>query len=327
VDILLNISILHFEDTRTSVSGYGRYLANLCRSLVEKGHQVDTLSLFGSPSNSSLWAERLKRTRYSAFLFSNTKQLNLYDIVLFTEPLYPQNLILLRYLKMQLKVKVVLWLSIPRIKAMIYYLPINHKFPAYVTSEKAFVLAKQIATRVELFPSGVDIGRLQPVDMDKKWDFLYIGNLYREKGVLLLLQAMKLLKEKKVSLKLKIIHASGEGAVYYRRYISNNKLDNVDMEMSIIDKHLSIFNSARVYVYPGISYHRVADVVLTIIEAYACGLPVVTTSLYRYINLPNMIYTDANPELLANAMLKAIETWNQQKQGQILFAIQRDYSL
>ena len=99
------------------------------------------------------------------------------------------------------------------------------------------------------------------------------------------------------------------------------------MEKAIIADHISAYNSARVFVYPGTSYDHVAEVPLTILEASACGLPVVTTSLYRHIDLPNITITDVDPESLAQALLRAGNNWNQSKRDDTTAAIREKYSL
>jgi len=323
----LKIAILHFENIKKPLTGDGAYFLNLSQSLIERGHTVDILSAFDTPSRVFLWLDRIKRSGYTAFLLARAHKLNRYDIVLFTEPLYPHNLALLRYLKRRIKPEIVLYTNMPSIVNNLYYAPINTKFPALISAEITRPFAEKIASRVKLLSPGVDVRKLRPMDRDKKWDFLYIGHLYKEKGVLLLLQAMKLLREKRPSLRLKIIHTSSSEENSYREYISDNRLDNVDIERAIINDHTSTYNSTRVFVYPGIAYGRVAATPLTIIEASACGLPVVTTTLYRHINLPNITFAETDPESLADAMFRVIDGWNLEKQGQTLSAIHRDWSL
>ncbi len=309
------------------MDGDGRYLLNLSRDLAERGHEVSTLSLFGTPSKISLWADRFKRTIYSIFVLFKASKLRHYDIVLFTEPLYPYNLMLLRYLKFRTKAHVILHVHVPRINSRLYYLPIMNKFPVLISGEIARPFAESIATKVGLVPPGIDISKFYPLDIDKKWDVLYIGHLYREKGVLFLLDAMKWLKNNGSPLKLKIIHTpSGEEKIYHR-YIRENELTNVDMERAIITDHISVYNSARVFVYPGISYNRVAATPLTILEASACGLPLVCTSQYQHLGLPNITFTDPDAKSLASALLQAASHSNPKTCDEAVAIIREKYSL
>jgi glycosyltransferase involved in cell wall biosynthesis len=202
-----------------------------------------------------------------------------------------------------------------------------NKFPVLISGEIARPFAESIATKVGLVPPGIDISKFYPLDIDKKWDVLYIGHLYREKGVLFLLDAMKWLKNNGSPLKLKIIHTpSGEEKIYHR-YIRENELTNVDMERAIIAEHISVYNSARVFMYPGISYNRVATTPLTILEASACGLPVVCTSLYRHIGLPNITFTDPDAKSLASALLQAASHSNPKTCDEAVAIIREKYSL
>ncbi len=323
----MRIAILHFQDIKSPVDGDGRYLLNLSRGLAERGHEVSTLSLFGTPSKISLWADRFKRTIYSIFVLFKASKLRHYDIVLFTEPLYPYNLMLLRYLKFWTKAHVILHVHAPRINSRLYYLPIMNKFPVLISGEIARPFAESIATKVGLVLPGIDISKFYPLDIDKKWDVLYIGHLYREKGVLLLLDAMKWLKNNGSPLKLKIIHTPNVEEKFYRRYIRENGLDNVDMERAIIMEHISVYNSAMVFVYSVISYNRVVPVPLTILEASACGLPVVCTSLFRHIGLPNITFTDHDAKSLARTLLQAASQSNPKTCDEAVAIIREKYSL
>ena len=323
----MRIAILYFQDVKSPLSGDRIYLLNLSRSLADRGHEVSILSLFGNSSKISLWGDRFKRTIYSIFLLAKTSRLSYYDIVFFAEPLYPNNIIFLRYLKFLTKAPIVFHARAPRINSMVYYLPIRNKFPALISGEIARPFAERIATKVGLVPPGVDLNRFYPLDVDKKWDLLYIGHLYREKGLFLLLQAMEWLKNNGSRLKLKIIHTRSGEEKLYRRYIRENGLDNVDMERTNISDRLSVYNSARVFMYPGISYNRVATTPLTILEASACGLPVVCTSPYRHIGLPNITFADLDAKSLAGAMLQAVSNSNLEQRDQTSAIIRKNYSL
>ena len=324
---LLKIAILHFEDVKRPVTGYGTYLLNLSCSLMARGHQVEILNLFAASSRVSLWGDRLKRTVYSFYCLGRAGKLGRYDIVLFAEPLYPQNLLLLKCLQLRLRACIVLWLRMPRFTSGFYYALISRQFPSFITGEIARPFAEKIAAEVYLLSPGLDVERMGLQNTPKKWDFLYIGHLFPEKGVLLLLQAMKVLKERQVNLSLKIVHIPCGEERFYSKYIRDNGLDNVDMETAVIDDRLSIYNSARAYVYPGTSYTRVVETPLTIIEASACGLPVVTTSLYRHIHLPNIVLADTTPESMAEAMLHTLESWSGWKRDRTISAVRHEYSL
>jgi glycosyltransferase involved in cell wall biosynthesis len=324
----MKIAILYFQDIKKPLAGDSTYLSNLSHSLIEEGHEVEILSLFGPQSKSNLWEARLKRSIYSAYIFAKAARISRYDIVLFAEPLYPFNMVLLRYLKFLTKAHIVLnEIGAPRIKDKFYYLPIRNKFPVLINGESARHFAESIATEVELLPPCVDTTKLYPLDIDKKWDLLYIGHLYKEKGVLLLLHAMKRLKDTGSRLKLKILCTPCAEEKFYRRYIRENGLDNVDMETAIITDHISVYNSARAFVYPGLSHNRVAQFPLTILEASACGLPVVCTTLYRHIELPNITFADPAPESLQEAILRIADNWNPDKRDQTIAVIRERYSV
>jgi glycosyltransferase involved in cell wall biosynthesis len=323
----MRIAILHYRDSRDSLGGDHIYLLNLSRGLVNRGHEAEILGVFSQKTTRRLWGARFKRLIYSTYMLSKASKLNAFDIVLFAEPIYPQNMLLLRYLELWTKAHIILYVSYPRLRSMIYYMPIRNKFPALIVGENARPFAETIATSVRLVSPGIDLTKLYPLTLDKKWDLLYIGSLHQPKGVLLLLQAMKLLKSSGSPLKLKIIHPPSVKEKLYRRYIWENELTNVDMERAIITDHISIYNRARVFVYPGISYNRVLDFPMTILEASACGLPVVCTSLYRHLGLPNMIFADQEAKSLASALLLAAGHSNPKACDEAVAIIREKYSL
>jgi putative protein kinase ArgK-like GTPase of G3E family len=51
----MKIAILYFQDIKKPLAGDSTYLSNLSRSLIEEGHEVEILSLFGPQSKSNLW--------------------------------------------------------------------------------------------------------------------------------------------------------------------------------------------------------------------------------------------------------------------------------
>ena len=322
----MRLVILYFQDVNRPLCGERAYVLNLSQCLVDRGHEVSILSPFGTPSQTRLWSDRLKRTVYSGFILTKISELSRYDVVLFAEPLYPQNVMLLRCLKSLTKAHIVLHVRVPSIANSLYYLPIRGKFPALISGEITRPFAERIASNVALVNPGIDTRKLYPLGIEKKWDLLYVGHLYREKGVLILLQAMKWLKSNGSPLKLKIIHAPSTEAKLYRRYIADNGLDNVDLEAAIITDHLSVYNSARVFVYPGVSYYRVATTPLTVLEASACGLPVVCTSLYRHVRLPNITFTDIEVNSLAGALLQSVSDPST-NHDQTIAIIREKYSL
>lgn len=324
----MKIAILYFQDIKKPLAGDLTYLSNLSRSLVERGHEVEILSWFGTQSDQSLWRARFKRNVYASYVLAKSARLSRFDLVLFAEPLYPFNMLLLRYLKSRIKSRIILCeVGGPALRSRLYYLPIRNKFPVLINENNARHFAESIATDIGLLPPGIDTARFHPLDMDKKWDLLYLGHLYKEKGVLLLMNAMKWLKDKGHSLKLKIICAPNAEEHFYRRYIKHNGLDNIDMECAIIYDHISVYNSARLFVYPGTSYKRVAQFPLTILEASACGLPVVCTTLYRHIDLPNITCAEPTPESLADAILRSLNTWNLDKRDRTTAVIHDRHAL
>jgi glycosyltransferase involved in cell wall biosynthesis len=310
----VKIAIIYFRDIKTWTTGDGVYLKNLAIALSNRGHEISSLYLWPTTfTKTSLWYERYRRTIYSAYLMKIAFRLKRYDIIVFAEPFYPQNLLLLTLFRLLCKSPVVIFCGIgapfKRIKA--YYFLVKKKFPAMISGEKARPLAAEISRIVGLVPPGLDLAGFYPQNIRKCYDLLYLGHIFREKGIFLLLEAMKCLKADGFKPHLKIIHTPGPEENSIKRYIRENRLDNIDMESKILERPAIEYNKARVFVYPGISHKRVATVPLTILEASACGLPVVCTSLYRYIDLPNATITEPEPKALAQAIRETLNNDNQ----------------
>jgi hypothetical protein len=133
----MRIAILYYRSSKDSLGGDHVYFLNLSRGLVSRGHEAEILGIFGQPTRFRLWDARFKRLVYSTYVLAKLSKLNTFDVVLFAEPIYPQNMLLLRYSKLWTQAHIILYINYPRLRSMAYYMPIRNKFPALIVGENA----------------------------------------------------------------------------------------------------------------------------------------------------------------------------------------------
>jgi len=133
----------------------------------------------------------------------------------------------------------------------------------------------------------IDLDIFKKVDLrpgeDKKYDLVFAARLEKNKGILNLVKAVKVLKAEDPTIKLLII---GNGLLKpsLTRYVINNDLENnVDFSGWLEGPRdvAAAYNSAKVMVNP--SFNEGGPRV--VLEAMACGLPVITTKVGLMIDI------------------------------------------
>jgi len=135
----------------------------------------------------------------------------------------------------------------------------------------------------EVIPMGINFERYQAVQPSAElaacynlndFTILFVGRLAKEKGVIYLLQAAKLLKDAGASFKTLIV-GSGPLEDELKAYIRDNNLTDVVTMVGWVDSSELPQYYATATVYVGPSLHEAQGLVF--LEALATGLPVVTT--------------------------------------------------
>lgn len=135
----------------------------------------------------------------------------------------------------------------------------------------------------EVIPMGINFAHYQAAQPSAEliarynlndFTLLFVGRLAKEKGVIYLLQAVKLLKEAGASFKTLIV-GSGPLEDELETYIRDNNLDDVVTMVGWIDSSELPQYYATANIYVGPSLHEAQGLVF--LEALATGLPVVTT--------------------------------------------------
>jgi len=160
----------------------------------------------------------------------------------------------------------------------------------------------EVGVEPEVVPNGVDLEEIERIKpAEKGYDVVFAGRLIREKGVDLLLDALKLIPDSKSCL------IVGEGPEKKRLIEKSRKLGlNCHFRdfMSWEDM-ISIMKASKVFALPSTR----EGFSITSLEANACGMPVVT------INHPNNaaseivcgIICDATAKNFAEALVEAME--------------------
>jgi glycosyltransferase involved in cell wall biosynthesis len=132
--------------------------------------------------------------------------------------------------------------------------------------------------RVRTVYSGIDLTVFRPLpDPEKKWDLAFMGRLESMKSVDLFPEMLVLLKSKFPDLRMMM---TGEGSLkdwLFNEFEKRDVSSMVDYQGVVeTDEVPVLINKSRVFLYPS----RREPFGLSIIEAMACGVPVVTTDVF-----------------------------------------------
>lgn len=181
------------------------------------------------------------------------------------------------------------------------------------------------ARRVVRIPNSVDVGRFRPVDAAEKIALrdrlgiprsrrvvIFTGRLVTTKGLLPLLQAWQTVAAAHQDALLLLVGSGGLGLQNceqeLRRHVSTHALENWVRFTGSVDNVHEYLQASDVFVFPT---QREAFGI-SVIEAMACGLPIVTTGVdgIRDVVRPGvdaLVVPAADEEALAAAMGRALE--------------------
>ena len=153
---------------------------------------------------------------------------------------------------------------------------------AIILSQRLYYDIKKYFNKeaVYICPNGIPESKIEttgPLSSTKQQThFLYFSNLYKSKGVCILLNALKLLKNQSKDFRCSIV--GGEGDVSTQEL--NSLIKEMDLEKEVVylgkrygKEKTQIFKSADVFVFP--TYYETFGLVN--IEAMMYGLPVIST--------------------------------------------------
>ncbi|MHA2395433.1 MAG: glycosyltransferase family 4 protein [Candidatus Thorarchaeota archaeon] len=160
--------------------------------------------------------------------------------------------------------------------------------------------------RVRTLYSGIDLSVFRPLpDLEKEWDLAFMGRLERMKSVDLFPEMLSLLKSKFPDLKMMM---TGEGSLKDRLFQEFNEKgvsSMVDYQGVVETEDVPVLiNKSRIFLYPS----RREPFGLSIVEAMACGVPVITTDVFGPREIIRHNYDGvAVPPDDVEALAKAVE--------------------
>ena len=136
--------------------------------------------------------------------------------------------------------------------------------------------------QVRICPNGMDVAGVEVVHARKdngSPKILFFSNLIEEKGVIVLLEACRLLKDRGVEFECQLVGSEGDVSTADL----NTRLIEMDLTSEVKylgrkygEEKLEIFAQSDIFVFP--TYYRMETFGLVLLEAMAAGLPCVSTA-------------------------------------------------
>ena len=150
---------------------------------------------------------------------------------------------------------------------------------------------------LELFNvSAFDINLRKVLNAESDYLLLYVGDLTETRGLHVLIKALKIVLDEIPNVKLLMainipldVYRSGKFKI--KEEIRSLGLNNHIIPLGIVKNMPNIMATADVFIAPYISISGIADYPISILEAMACGKPVIATSVGA---IPEIIYNGDN---------------------------------
>ncbi len=155
----------------------------------------------------------------------------------------------------------------------------------------------------------IDLNVFQPMRLDKKYDLVFAARLEKNKGILNLIEAIRIAKKQKPDIKLLII-GSGPELSRIKLLTTHYSLQtNIIFSgwLETLNDVVRAYNSAKIFINPSLNEGgpRVA------LEAMACGLPVITTKVGTMLDVvsdgENGLFGSWEPDEIADKIALLLE--------------------
>jgi len=176
-------------------------------------------------------------------------------------------------------------------------------------------ILKKFKSKVKIIPLGADTQKFKPIKVKKlkKNVLLFLGRLFPYKGLEYLLQAIKVVSEKRKDF---ILYIVGEGKLRKKleEMVKNLKIENfVKFTGEVSDEQaIKYYNLCDIFILPSI--HKSEAFGISQLEAMACGKPIISTNLkgsaVPWVNQhkkTGLVVRPRDSHELANAILYLLE--------------------
>lgn len=177
----------------------------------------------------------------------------------------------------------------------------------YTETDKQRLQSRGIESEITVIPNGIDCSQFKPTDVEPKQQLLFVGRLKKGKGPQYLLEAFSELAPNYPHLSLKLV---GDGPLrdeLEQQATSLEISDQVELLGEVPNKKLPrLYNESLAFVLPSLS----EGLPRTVLEAMACGKPVVTSDLEQLrpvVEGTGYTTTPGSPADLATALRKLVE--------------------
>lgn len=159
---------------------------------------------------------------------------------------------------------------------------------------------------VHVLYSGIDLSVFRPLpELEKQWDLAFMGRLETMKSVDLFPEMLSILKRKFPNLTMMM---TGEGSLknsLFSEFEEQGVASMVEYLGVVEPKEVPVLiNKSRIFIYPS----RQEPFGLSIVEAMACGVPVVTTDVFGPCEIVSNNYDGvAVPPENVEALTEAVE--------------------
>lgn len=148
------------------------------------------------------------------------------------------------------------------------------KYDTQISAASNFLKFKNVNKNITIVNPGVDTNFYKPnLSLKKNNRVLFVGRLQKIKGTEVLLRCFDTLKQERYKF---IVVGDGEEMEEIKKYIQEKSISNVELKGELTEKEVLLeYQKATVFLLPSLS----EGFPLTILEAMACGLPVVASNV------------------------------------------------
>ncbi len=149
-------------------------------------------------------------------------------------------------------------------------------------SERLFSDISEYAPTQKVYfcPNGVDdVGGELGVSNLKKYDFLFLSNLIESKGILIFMEACRLLANSGHSFKVAVVGSDGDvDQDYLKEFVVRNKLESfiTILGPKFGEAKRQVFQESKVFVFPTFYHYECFPLVL--LEAMSNAMPLISTN-------------------------------------------------